>query len=217
MTNEQLLAEIARLEGEIASIQAQISQANALAAQYRMDAQQAEQRRHAAEEDRVRIEGKISGLADSVAQRLELQREMMILKAMSVLAACEMMVNDLRDETNVRFDKLDTRLNEMRDATTGLLSSIENIVLNLFELHREDALTVAEYEAIDLTAGAYDEQMICALDYDLMGKLLLCGYDGPISPISAAEYDGLRLRAEAFEAYRLSCVQYDMAAKALLV
>lgn len=217
MTNEQLQAEIVRLEGEIASIQAQIAQANALAAQYKLSAQQAEQRRHAAEEDRVRIEGKISGLADSVEQRLALQREMMILKAMSVLAACEMMVNDLRDETNARFDKLDKRLNEMRDATTGLPSNIETIVLNLFELHREDALTAEEYDGIELPAAAYDDQMLCAFDYDLYGKLLLRAYEGPLTPITAGEYDALKLTAAAFEAYGLSCARFDLAGKTLLV
>lgn len=244
MTNEQLLAEIARLEQAIRGIQAQIAQADADAAQYRMDAQQAEQRRHAAEADRVRIEGKISGLADSVEQRLALQREMMMLKAMSVLAACEMMVNDLRGETNVRFDlvdarmdsmdrrmdsidmradsvdlrfeKLDKRLNEVRDTTTGLLCSIETVTENLFELHRDDALTAQAYDVMELPAFAYDEYMLCALDYDMFGKLLLSAHEVDIDPISASEYDALQLTAAAFEAYGLSCARYDYSAKALL-
>lgn len=59
------------------------------------------------------------------------------------------------------------------DPTTGLYSSLQTVVDNLYTLGRTDALTATEYDALDLTATAYDAYDLTAFEYDNNGKSLL--------------------------------------------
>lgn len=59
------------------------------------------------------------------------------------------------------------------DPTTGVLSSLQTVLDNLYGSTRDDALTATEYDALDLTATAYDAYDITAFDYDKYGKTIL--------------------------------------------
>lgn len=59
------------------------------------------------------------------------------------------------------------------DPTTGLLSPIQIVVNNLYNISRGDALTATEYDALELTATAYDAYNLSAQQYDMSGKTLL--------------------------------------------
>lgn len=56
---------------------------------------------------------------------------------------------------------------------TGEYVPITTVINELAFLHRSDALTAAEYDALDLTASDYDAYDITAYDYDWSGKTIL--------------------------------------------
>ena len=56
---------------------------------------------------------------------------------------------------------------------TGDYVPITTVINELAFLHRSDALTAAEYDALDLTAADYDAYDITAYDYDWSGKTIL--------------------------------------------
>jgi len=56
---------------------------------------------------------------------------------------------------------------------TGTLDSLKTVILYLVGLHREDALTATEYDALDLDADTYDAYQVEAFDYDFSGKTIL--------------------------------------------
>lgn len=58
------------------------------------------------------------------------------------------------------------------DPTTGILSPIQTVINNLAG-SSADALTASEYDALNLSATAYDNYDITAYDYDFKGKALL--------------------------------------------
>lgn len=62
---------------------------------------------------------------------------------------------------------------EAFDPTTGLLSPLQVIIDNLYNVSRTDALTATEYDALELTATAYDAYELTATEYDQQGKTLL--------------------------------------------
>ena len=62
---------------------------------------------------------------------------------------------------------------EIYDPTTGLLSPIQVVIDNLYDLGRSNALTATEYDTLTLSATAYDAYDLTARDYDLNGKTLL--------------------------------------------
>lgn len=59
------------------------------------------------------------------------------------------------------------------DPTTGLYSSLQVVIDNIYGQSRTDALTSTEYDALELTATAYDTYELTAYDYDNYGKTLL--------------------------------------------
>lgn len=58
------------------------------------------------------------------------------------------------------------------DPTTGILSPIQTVINNIAG-SSADALTASEYDALSLSATAYDNYDITAYDYDFKGKALL--------------------------------------------
>lgn len=56
---------------------------------------------------------------------------------------------------------------------TGDYVTIVTVINELAFLHRSDALTAAEYDALDLTASDYDNEEITAYNYDWSGKTIL--------------------------------------------
>lgn len=56
---------------------------------------------------------------------------------------------------------------------TGQIESLKSVILSLVGLHREDALTAQEYDALDLDADTYDAYDVSAFDYDFSGKTIL--------------------------------------------
>ena len=59
------------------------------------------------------------------------------------------------------------------DATTGAYNSLQNTLNNLYNVSRVDALTAAEYDALELTATSYDGYQLTAQEYDRNAKTLL--------------------------------------------
>lgn len=56
---------------------------------------------------------------------------------------------------------------------TGELVPLKEVIMSLVGLHRGDALTATEYDALDLDATTYDAYDLTAYDYDFSGKTLL--------------------------------------------
>ena len=59
------------------------------------------------------------------------------------------------------------------DPTTGLLSPIQTVIDNMFDMNRTNAITCTEFDGIELTATAFDAVEITAFNFDTNGKELL--------------------------------------------
>ena len=74
---------------------------------------------------------------------------------------------------NERIRQIEIGNIKVYDPTTGLLSPIQVVIDNLYDLGRSNALTASEYDALELTATVYDAYELTARDYDVNGKTLL--------------------------------------------
>lgn len=59
------------------------------------------------------------------------------------------------------------------DPTTGTYQNLQDVIDNIYNVSREEALTAAEYDALELTASEYDAYQLTAFNYDRYGKTLL--------------------------------------------
>ena len=82
---------------------------------------------------------------------------------------------------NIRVTDIDNRLTAIEDTAnwymfspfTGEYVPLSVVIGELASFHLENALTAAEYDALQMTAAAYDAKDLTAIEYDANGKLLL--------------------------------------------
>ena len=75
---------------------------------------------------------------------------------------------------------LDEKINNIQigaidvyDPTTGILSPLQTVINNLYEIGNKDGLTATEFDALDLTASQFDNYEITAYEFDSQGKAIL--------------------------------------------
>lgn len=56
------------------------------------------------------------------------------------------------------------------DPTTGEYENVSQVILNVYDSLRNNALTVTEFEALDLTATDFDALEVSAYNFDVNGK-----------------------------------------------
>ena len=62
---------------------------------------------------------------------------------------------------------------KLYDPTTGLLSTLQTVIDNIFDSTRDEAISASEYDGLEITATDYDALEISAIDYDRYGKTIL--------------------------------------------
>ena len=81
---------------------------------------------------------------------------------------------DTQDEhLQYQIDHFDVGNITILDPTTGLQSSIQTVIDNIYDQTRTDGISAAEFDALQLTATAFDEKEITAFNFDQHGKTLL--------------------------------------------
>lgn len=94
------------------------------------------------------------------------------------------LMNDYQASFNLKIDTEVARLDGRIDAielgdisaynpTTGHVENINKVLQDIYDSVRYDALTCAEFEALDLTASEFDAVEITAFNFDNNGKSIL--------------------------------------------
>lgn len=76
-------------------------------------------------------------------------------------------------ELNQKIDDVIAGDIQIYDPTTGILSPIQVVVNNLFDMNRTNAITCTEFDGIELTATEFDAIEITAFNFDVNGKDLI--------------------------------------------
>lgn len=97
----------------------------------------------------------------------------------------------------------------MRDPFTGLFSENKVVIYKLTDLHRM-ALTVSEYDALEMPAETFDGLQLTAYYFDWYGINI------GESAITAKEFDDLQIDADVYDNKRISAYDYDNYAKLIL-
>lgn len=91
----------------------------------------------------------------------------------SQIAVLRYEIQNKYDELNRKIDDIIAGDIKVYDPTTGLLSPIQIVINNLFDMNRTNAISASEYDALELTATTYDSYEITAYNYDVNGKAIL--------------------------------------------
>lgn len=133
------------------------------------DFQEFETRLRNVEVGEARLEG--------IAARLEINYNNLA----QIVAGLQSLTEVMQQHITNNYEELDARVTELEETAvtymfspfTGLYEPVTTVIGELAQFHLEDALTAAEYDALDLTASYYDAKVLTAYQYDSSGKILL--------------------------------------------
>lgn len=138
-----------------------------------------EERINLLNEELVLVRSRISSLEENSVTKVELanaidtldeQLRELINEEYSVLKEYV----DTQDENlQYQIDHFDVGNIMILDPTTGLQSSIQTVIDNIYDQTRTDGISAAEFDALQLTADGFDEKEITAFNFDQHGKTLL--------------------------------------------
>lgn len=118
------------------------------------------------EEFKISIENEID------EKFIELQAEL-TLYVENQIAVIRYELQTKYDELNRKIDNIIAGDINVYDPTTGVLSPIQTVIDNLFDMNRTNAITASEFDGIELTATEFDSIEITAYNFDINGKSLL--------------------------------------------
>lgn len=61
------------------------------------------------------------------------------------------------------------------DPTTGEYENVSTVIMNVYDVLRNNAITASEFDALELTATEYDALEISAYNFDVNGRTFLLG------------------------------------------
>lgn len=76
---------------------------------------------------------------------------------------------------NERIDEIEVGAVNIYNPLTGLVEPVGDVINDLYNQLRYNAITCDEYDGLELTATTYDGYMITADNFDLNGKTILMG------------------------------------------
>lgn len=138
-------------------------------------------------DDIIELRTEVNNFEDEINEEIQRINDILVeydIKIERVRNELRVYVNDQIANLRNYVDSEDALLNErirqieignikVYDPTTGLLSPIQIVIDNLYDMGRSNALTALEYDALALSATAYDGYALTARDYDVNGKTLL--------------------------------------------
>lgn len=77
------------------------------------------------------------------------------------------------DDLQNQIDNLVFELPDIYNPVEGYDTSIQQAILDLYNLAQSDAITAAEFDALEITAAEFDALQITARDFDLHAKSIL--------------------------------------------
>lgn len=77
------------------------------------------------------------------------------------------------DDLQNQIDNLVFELPDIYNPVEGINTSIQQAIIDLYELAQSDAITAQEFDALEITAAEFDALQITARDFDLHAKSIL--------------------------------------------
>ena len=134
-----------------------------------------------------KIDEKIIEIDEALAQldsfRREIEQEVSSQLATQYQRVISLMI-DYQIIFNQNLTNLDNRLSERIDAielgdviaynpTNGTYENVSKVIQDVYDSLRQNAISCAEYDELQLTATEYDNKEITAFDFDTNGKIIL--------------------------------------------
>lgn len=129
------------------------------------------------EEEVNRLEQEYIEFKESIQNEID---ERFTLLQSQLTVYIENQIAVLRYEIQTKYDELNRKIDDIiagdikvYDPTTGLLSPIQVVINNIFDINRSNAISCSEFDNLELTATTFDSYEITAFNFDVNAKDIL--------------------------------------------
>ncbi len=130
-------------------------------------------------EELFQVNNKITNLEDTKADKTEVENQLSVLdQSLRELINSEYRilkeyVDEADENLQYQIDHIDIDNIKVLDPTTGTESTIQQALINVYNVGRTDSISAGEFDALELTAGTFDAKGISAFNFDQHSKSLL--------------------------------------------
>lgn len=130
-------------------------------------------------EDIYLINTKITNLENTKADKTEVEASLSTLEQNlrnlinSEYNILKEYVDEADEHLQYQIDHIDIDNIKVLDPTTGTESTIQQALINVYNVGRTDSISAGEFDALELTAGEFDAKLISAFNFDQHSKSLL--------------------------------------------
>lgn len=131
------------------------------------------------DESIVIIRSNITNLDNIKADKTEVQSQLsaLELELRELISSNYEVLKEYVDEQDAnlqyQIDHFDIGNITLLDPTTGLYSSIQTVVDNIYDVSRSDGISAGEFDSLELTASEFDAKEITAFNFDQHSLSLL--------------------------------------------
>ena len=130
-------------------------------------------------EELVTVNTNIQNLDNTKADKTEVQSQLTALELQlrTLITENYNTLKEYVDENDAylqyQIDHFDIGNITLLDPTTGLQSSIQTVVDNIYDVSRSDGISAGEFDSLELTASEFDAKEITAFNFDQHSLSLL--------------------------------------------
>lgn len=125
------------------------------------------------------VQSKITNLEDTKADKSSVEASLNALEQNlrnlinSEYSILKEYVDEADENLQYQIDHIDIDNIKVLDPTTGTESTIQQALINVYNVGRTDSISAGEFDALELTAQAFDAKGISAFNFDQHSKSLL--------------------------------------------
>lgn len=79
----------------------------------------------------------------------------------------------LRSDLEQQIEQIELGNIKAYNPTSGLIENISKVIMDVYEILRQNAITCLEFDNLELTATEFDEKDLTAYNFDVNGKVML--------------------------------------------
>lgn len=82
-------------------------------------------------------------------------------------------LNNLRSDLMAEIERIELGDVKAYNPTNGETENVSKVILDIYEILRQNAISCSEFDGLELTATVYDNKELTAYNFDVNGKIML--------------------------------------------
>lgn len=129
------------------------------------------------EQLKVDINSTLNKFQENIQNEVDTRLESNWNQVVQLLSQYQIIFNNqiatLRSDLEQQIEQIELGNIKAYNPTNGLVENISKVIMDVYEILRQNAITCLEFDNLELTATEFDEKDLTAYNFDVNGKVML--------------------------------------------